>query len=117
VGRHKTQAFSADPVVGSALTDRRYHMKKETKMTLSFFESLLSWQEQGNRSVEISISRDYYSSKNRVTVWIYDRQVMDGAYVSCPEEIPTPRELVTKRLRSEEAMCKRLLKKLETLEA
>ena len=91
-------------------------MAKETKLTGKFIEALLSWQETGNRSVKIKINRELYNRERKVSVWVYDYRIMAGAFVSCPEEIPTPEDLAEKQLVFKEEERKRLLRQLEALE-
>ena len=91
-------------------------MAKETKLTGMFIESLLSWQEEGHRLVKIEIGRELYDHERKVSVWVYDYQIMAGAFVSSPGEIPTPEDLAGKQLKLKEEERKRLLKQLEALE-
>ncbi len=86
------------------------------QLTPEFVTALITWQEQGSRSISIELNRSFLDKESSLKVWIYDYNLTSGEFVSCPEEIPTDKALLLRQKKDIEASRRRLNKQLKALE-
>ena len=74
------------------------------QLTPEFIRHLKDWQDQGNRSVEIKIDRQFYNGDTETSVWVWDNTVLMGCFISSSKELPSHAQLMQlkkKRLEQE----------------
>jgi len=86
------------------------------KLTPEFIAALITWQQQGSRSVKIELNTGFFDEESSLNVWIYDYEFTSGEFVTCPEEIPTDRALLLRQKKDVEASRRRLNDQLKALE-
>jgi hypothetical protein len=88
------------------------------QITPRFLASLIRWQKQGNRAVDIKIPPLWIHEEGAVTtVWCYDHDLKEGNYATRISEIPTTKSLMRQRQKRVEEEKYDLTRKLKELEA
>lgn len=64
------------------------------QLNSTFLRHLKNWQDQGNRSIEIKIDRQFYNGDTEASIWVWDNTVLMGCFVSSSKELPSHAQLV-----------------------
>jgi len=91
-------------------------MSAKAKLTPEFIAALISWQDQGDRSINIELSKNFLEPESKLKIWVYDYNLVAGEFVSCTEEIPTEKMMLLQQKKDLDASHKRLNKQLKALE-